>query len=168
MPHTASGRHDTDIKWSENVPISKAGFGTLTGQEVSCLMKLCGLAGWWRGRGVEDSISGDVWQGSLMVLHPNGTEKVWEMGWRGARGSGLSFEGAALGWETVMAYIPLCPATASPRVTSAVSQPLSFPIWKRSSQLPASQNAEQPNAGCGSFQLLIIRWDGTLAPPSQG
>lgn len=34
--HTASGQDDTDIKWGENVPILAAGFGILTGQELSC------------------------------------------------------------------------------------------------------------------------------------
>lgn len=60
--HTALGWDDTDIKCDENVPVSAAGFGIPTGQELSCLMKICGLAGWWCGREVEGSLLGDGWQ----------------------------------------------------------------------------------------------------------
>lgn len=100
MPHTASGRDDTDIKWGENVPISAASFGILTGQELSGWMKICGLAGWWHGRRLEGSILGSDWQepGQLNgSAFRRNSKCLGKMAWRGLGGPDLTLGGWSLG-----------------------------------------------------------------------
>lgn len=115
MPHTAPGRDATDISWDENVPVPAAGFGILIGQELSCWMKICGSAGWWRGRWEEGSISGEGLadaRAALWFCIQKAQELFGEMGWRGVGGVG-ALEGGVLGLETGITRIQFCPATAT-------------------------------------------------------